>query len=72
MEFYAKFKEAVDKLTHRYGMKQRGFSIGCQPKEGLVDWYDTVKGETGYWSIIEYDRKLTDDEVKKYELEELK
>lgn len=26
---------------YEYGMRLRGFSIGCQPMNGLIDWQDT-------------------------------
>lgn len=50
-----------------YGMKMRGFSIGCQPMKGLIKRGDCATGE--YWDLLYYDRKLTDKEVKDYELE---
>lgn len=52
---------------YKYGMKARGFSIGCQPG-GVKNYEDVSKLETGYWSYIYYDRKLTDEELQKYEL----
>lgn len=52
---------------YKYGMKLRGFSIGCQPS-GVKYYEDTSKLETGYWSYIYYDRELTAEEIKKYEL----
>lgn len=55
----------------KYGMKLRGCSIGCQPK-GFVKFEDTDKKVTGYYSILYYDRKLTKEEIKKYDLEEIK
>lgn len=53
---------------HKYGMRMRGFSLGCQPMSGLVDWMDD--GE-GYHSILWYSRKLTKEEVEQYELDYL-
>lgn len=50
-----------------YGMKLRGFSIGCQPMEGLKDWCDAES--PNYYSYLFYERKLTDKEVADYELE---
>lgn len=52
---------------YKYGMRLRGFSIGCQPK-GVIKHEDTNKAETGYWSIIYYDRELTDEEINKFDL----
>lgn len=54
---------------YKYGMLERGFSIGCQPKKGLVRWEDTDRFLTGFWSVLEYNRLLTPDEVADYELE---
>lgn len=53
---------------YKYGMKERGFSMGCQPMKGLVDWEDCEIGGK-YYSIIVYERKLTDQEIREYELE---
>lgn len=55
-------------MKYRYGMRLRGFSIGCQPS-GVVSWKDTDKNETGYYSIIGYDRELTAEEMKNYSLD---
>jgi len=54
---------------YKYGMLERGFSIGCQPKKGLVRWTDSDRFGTGFWSILEYNRPLTPDEISNYELE---
>lgn len=54
---------------YKYGMRLRGFSIGCQPMGGLVDAQDDASGV--YWSILWYSRKLTDAEVRNYELDYL-
>lgn len=51
----------------KYGMRLRGFSIACQPKEGFYDRQDDNTGK--YWDILIYDRKLTDKEVNDYELD---
>lgn len=48
-----------------YGMRLRGFSPGCQPKEGFVECRDSNE----YHDIIVYKRKLTADEVSEYELD---
>ena len=52
---------------YKYGMRLRGFSIGCQPMKGLVERQDDKTGK--YWDILVYDRKLTDKEINDYELE---
>lgn len=51
----------------KYGMRLRGFSIGCQPKEGFYDRLDDISGK--YHDILVYSRKLTDEEVRDYELD---
>ena len=52
-----------------YGMRLRGFSIGCQPMDGLVERRDDVSGM--YYDILVYDRELTDREVSDYELDRI-
>lgn len=54
-------------MNYFYGMKERGFSIGCQPKDGLLGLSD--KRSDQYYDIIEYNRQLTEEEIKEYELE---
>lgn len=55
--------------TYKYGMLYRGFSIGCQPKQGLIE---AETDETGkYYSILTYSRELTDKEVADFELEKI-
>ena len=51
---------------YKYGMKYRGFSIGCQPMKGLDHREDDTTGK--YHDILIYDRKLTNEEVRDYEL----
>lgn len=53
---------------YKYGMRLRGFSIGCQPG-GVVDRQDDPTGK--YWDIIIYRRKLTQEEIDAYELDYL-
>lgn len=54
------------KELHKYGMRLRGFSIGCQPKDGF---YERIDDHTGrYYDILVYDRMLTGQEVADYEL----
>ena len=50
-----------------YGMRLRGFSIGCQPMNGLIERYDDNSGK--YHDILAYDRPLTEDEITAYELD---
>lgn len=56
--------------VYKYGMRLRGFSMGCQPMRGLVERQDDQTGK--YWDILVYDRKLTDEEVRSFDLDELK
>lgn len=53
----------------KYGMRLRGFSIGCQPSKGIIDVMDDPCGK--YYSILVYSRELTDKEVEDYELDRL-
>lgn len=50
-----------------YGMKLRGFSPGCQPLNGLVNRQEDVTGK--YYDLLIYDRELTQEEERDYELE---
>jgi hypothetical protein len=52
-----------------YGMRLRGFSIGCQPMDGLIDRIDS--DDKRYYDILIYSRVLTDKEVNDYELDYL-
>ena len=54
------------KAKYRYGMRLRGYSIGCQPMDGLVSVLDDEHGR--YYTVLEYDRMLTGEEVTDYEL----
>ena len=56
-------------MEYRYGMRLRGFSIGCQPKEGLLYREDDTTGK--YWDVIVYNRELTDEEINHYSLDRL-
>lgn len=51
---------------YRYGMRLRGFSIGCQPMQGLQDVMSDKDGR--YYDILGYDRELTVKEIEDYEL----
>ena len=59
---------------YAYYMTQRPFSIGAQPKEGLVEVedFDSKKYiediDRRAWSRIVYDRELTEQEIEQYEL----
>lgn len=54
---------------YKYGMRLRGFSLGCQPMEHLHG----VRESDGkpYYSILFYSQKLTEEDLRKYELDYL-
>lgn len=54
-------------MVYKYGMRLRGFSIGCQPRQGLIERIDDPTGR--YYDILAYDRQLTDKELEDYELD---
>lgn len=55
-------------MKYFYGMRLRGFSPGAQPKEGLIQYEDTDRNWTGYYSILTYNRRLSESEISDYEL----
>ena len=57
-------------MEKKYGMRLRGFSIGCQPMKGLEKADDDPTGK--YHSILTYSRELTQEELQEYELDEIK
>lgn len=59
--------EKNQKREYKYGMRLRGFSIGCQPMDGFVERQDDASGL--YHDILVYDRQLTQEEVDEYELD---
>lgn len=50
-----------------YGMRLRGFSPGCQPKNGLIRREDSEISR--YWDYCVYDRELTEEECNHYSLD---
>lgn len=54
----------------KYILRSRPAGIGCQPMDGLITIIDKDRIEDGYYAILIYSRKLTDEEIKKYELRE--
>ena len=54
---------------YTYGMRLRGFSIGCQPMKGLVERRDDLTGK--YHDLLVYNRTLTEDEMRRYELDKV-
>ena len=57
------------KILYKYGMRLRGFSIGCQPMDGYIDREDDRAKK--YCDILFYNRPLTSEELKAYELDYL-
>lgn len=53
-------------MEYRYGMRLRGFSIGCQPK-GVIAREDDTTGK--YYDILVYGKKLSEKELEDYELD---
>ena len=49
-----------------YGMRQRGCSPGCQPKDGFVERMDDPSGM--YYDIISYSKKLSLRDEQYYDL----
>ena len=56
-------------MKYLYGMRLRGFSPGCQPREGLVGYKEDITGK--YYDLLVYDRELDDEELRSYELDYL-
>lgn len=56
-------------MRYYYGMKYRGASPGAQPK-GMLGFKEDISRK--YYDIIEYDRMLTEKEVRDYDLEFIK
>ena len=54
-------------MKYKYGMRLRGFSIGCQPLNGFIERNDDTTGK--YYDILTYDRPLTAAELKAFELD---
>lgn len=62
----------MEKITeYYYGMRLRGASPGAQPKRGMRRICDKSQFEDGalYHDVIAYNRPLTDEECKQYDLD---
>lgn len=57
-------------MTYLYGMKYRGYSLGCQPMQGLLHRLDDPSNK--YYDLLVYNRPLTDKEEQDFELEFIK
>ena len=65
------FQAAVmSEQTYKYLMLYRPLSIGTQPS-GFVAYTELLTGSRGY-GILEYQEPLTLDQLRDYELEEIK
>lgn len=53
----------------KYGMRLRGFSIGCQPMKGILYREDDMNGR--YHAILVYSRELSRKERIEYDLDYL-
>ena len=62
-----KVGQIMRKCEFSYGMRLRGFSPGCQPKEGLDRREDDPSGK--YHDVLVYKRMLSDEELSEYELD---
>jgi len=54
---------------YKYGMRLRGYAPLCQPMNGLVNREDDPTGK--YHDVLVYDRQLTEQELREYELDYL-
>ena len=54
---------------YKYGMRLRGFSPGCQPQKGFIERIDTT--DKKWYDILIYNRRLTEKELRNYELDEI-
>ena len=67
-------EQTREKQTFRYYSRMRPIGPGCCPRRGMVDVqnYDRRKyvkdAGTFVWGHIDYDRELTDREIRAYEL----
>lgn len=52
---------------YKYGMRLRGFGPWCQPMEGLVEC--TGEQYERYHDVLLYSRKLTEQELREFELD---
>ena len=52
-----------------YGMRLRGFSVGCQPMENLRGRVDVTTDR--YHDVIAYSRKLSENDLYKYDLDDV-
>lgn len=51
---------------YKYAMKYRGFSIGCQPIQNLIEAQEDPTGK--YYNILLYSEPLTPEQIQSYQL----
>lgn len=68
IEIVKEMKVDISEIEYEYGMRLRGYGVGCQPKKGLVGFSYSDK-QNKYYNYLYYDRKLSDAEMKQYELD---
>ena len=57
---------------YKYGMRLRGFSIGCQPMENFWERQDDDGShDRRYHDILVYTEKLGEQDLRNYELDYL-
>ena len=59
-----------DEAEYYFGMRLRGFSPACQPRDGFLRREDDPSGR--YYDLIVYNRELTEAEIRAYDLDYLK
>ena len=65
-------KTVIHLDSYAYGMKSRGCSPGCQPKEGFFGKLrEDAVAKTKYYDILLYNRRLSKQEREDYDLDEL-
>lgn len=63
------YDQEPEPKEYHYGMRIRGYSIGCQPTDGLLRREDDHSGD--YYDILVYDHKLTENETRAYSLDRI-
>ena len=61
--------EKILVTRYKYGMRLRGFSLGCQPRENFYQRIDDTTNK--YYDIIIYTQLLTLQQTISYELDYL-
>ena len=77
LEKLAEYVEGERRRSHRYYLLLRPVGIGTQP-QGMKDWhnFDSRKYipeiDHEAWGWVEYDAPLTEDEVRAYDMKEVR